>query len=353
MSIFVDPFLDTGFKRIFGTEDVSNDILCAFLNALFADDPVLSNIVSVHYRPTERTRVWNGGKSIAYDVHCETSTGHRFIIEMQANDQVYFLQRAFYYVARAVADQGYKGKQDPEGVDWAGDAAVVSEPEPETYWNYDVIPVVGVFLSDFLIEGLPRKAVTRCRFVDEQGHVPVGDYMRMVFIQMPAFRKRKDECDTPLDQWIYNLKYMPGMQTMAFTSDQAIFRRLASVASLTQLSPAERREYDYELKKTRDYYAEMATARLRGEEQGRAEGLEKGLAEGLAEGLEKGLAEGLAEGLEKGRVKGRAEGIAEGRLGQSLEIARNLIAMGMTDEAISAATNLPVKDVKALHKGKA
>lgn len=199
MSTFVDPFLDTGFKRIFGTENVSNDILCAFLNALFAGDPVLEGIVSVTYRPTERTREWMGGKSIAYDVHCETSTGHRFIIEMQANDQVYFLQRAFYYVARAVSEQGYKGKQEPEGIEWVGDYMTTQEPEPEPYWNYNVIPVVGVFLSDFFIDGLPRKAITRCRFMDEFDHRPVGDYMRMVFIQMPAFKKRKGECETALD----------------------------------------------------------------------------------------------------------------------------------------------------------
>lgn len=123
---------------------------------------------------------------------------------------------------------------------------------------------------------------------------------------------------------------------MAFTSRQEIFRRLANVASLTQLSPQERRQYDYDLKKARDYYAEMATARIRGEEEGRASG----------------YADGLEQGIEQGIEQGRAEGESQGRLNQSLDIAKNLIGIGMTDEAIAAATNLTIDQVKAIRKNK-
>lgn len=65
MAKYIDPFTDTGFKIIFGKEHVSNDILRCFLNVLFEGDPVLSNIKSVEYRPTEKTREWTQGKSIA------------------------------------------------------------------------------------------------------------------------------------------------------------------------------------------------------------------------------------------------------------------------------------------------
>ena len=94
MAKYIDPFTDTGFKIIFGKEHVSNDILRSFLNVLFEGDPVLSDIKSVEYRPNEKTMEWTQGKSIAYDIHCETSTGHRFIVEMQLTKQEYFLKRA-------------------------------------------------------------------------------------------------------------------------------------------------------------------------------------------------------------------------------------------------------------------
>ena len=61
MAKYIDPFTDTGFKIIFGKEHVSNDILRSFLNVLFEGDPVLSDIRSVEYRPTEKTREWTQG----------------------------------------------------------------------------------------------------------------------------------------------------------------------------------------------------------------------------------------------------------------------------------------------------
>lgn len=57
MGKFIDPFTYTGFKTIFGKEDVSNEFLRCFLNGLFDGDDVLSNIEWVEYRPTEETRV--------------------------------------------------------------------------------------------------------------------------------------------------------------------------------------------------------------------------------------------------------------------------------------------------------
>ena len=114
MAKYIDPFTDTGFKIVFGKEHESNEILRQFLNALFEKDPGFSHIESVEYRPSERTREWTEGKSIVYDIYCETSTGHKFIVEMQKHPQEYFLSRAVYYVCRAIADQGYKGRQDPD-----------------------------------------------------------------------------------------------------------------------------------------------------------------------------------------------------------------------------------------------
>lgn len=58
------------------------------------------------------------------------------------------------------------------------------------------------------------------------------------------------------------------MQTMPFTSHRDIFERLASVSSVAALSSEERMQYDYDLKKARDYKAEMSFARKQGLEAG-------------------------------------------------------------------------------------
>jgi predicted transposase/invertase (TIGR01784 family) len=55
--------------------------------------------------------------------------------------------------------------------------------------------------------------------------------------------------------------------------------------------------------------------------------------------MEKGMEKGLKQGLETGKIKGKEE------------TALNLLKMGMlTHEQIVQATNLPLKQIKALAK---
>ncbi len=363
MSKYINPFTDTGFKIIFGKEHVSNDILKSFLNVLFEGDPILSNIKSLEYRPNEKTREWEHGKSIAYDIHCETSTGHRFIVEMQLSKQEHFLKRVQYYLCRMIAEQGYKGTIDPLGDnDAPGDGDTQSDTK--RYWDYNVVPVVGVFFTDFFIKGLDKKLLTRCRIMDQETHKPVGDEMRMVFIQVPAFNKKEEECVTFFDQWMFNLKNMDHMDRMRFTSHQDIFKRLDKVANYATLSPEERRQYEYDLKRARDYHAELAYARkeamIEGRAEGHAEGMAQGRAEGRAEGMAQGRAEGRAEGMAQGRAEGmaqgRAEGLAEGiakGVAQGVNegkiaVARTLKLYGMSDEEIADITQLNIESIRQL-----
>lgn len=327
MAKFIDPFTDTGFKIIFGKEHVSEEILLEFLKVLFADDPTLSKITSVKYLPSERVREWSDGKSIVYDIHCETSSGHHFILEMQLNEQEFFLKRSFYYSCRAVAEQGYKGKMSlrerkEKGVMKHRDFA--QEREEKEYWDYDFTPVIGVIFSNFFIKGLERKLVTFSKFMDAESHRPIGDYMQTAFIQLPAFDKPEEECTTFFEQWIYNLTHMSTMESMAFTSHQDIFNRLAKVANLATLSPAERVQYDYDLKKARDYHAEMKFARNKA----------------YTEGRDKGREEGFENGIQKGREEGFEKGI--------LKTARNFKALGASTDMIVRATGLSEAEIAAL-----
>ena len=104
-------------------------------------------------------------------------------------------------------------------------------------------------------------------------------------------------------------------------------------AEIAKFTPQEQREYEASKMAYRDIKNSIDTAKREGKEEGRAEGREEGLAEGMAKGMEKGRAEGMAEGMEKGRAEGIAEGVekgrAEGMNQRNLEIARNLLAIGM------------------------
>ena len=69
---------------------------------------------------------------------------------------------------------------------------------------------------------------------------------------------------------------------------------------------------------------------------------------GKAIGLEKGREEGKREGKREGREEGKREGKKEGKAEMASAIARNLIAMRMSKEAVAKATGLSIDEVQAL-----
>ena len=61
-------------------------------------------------------------------------------------------------------------------------------------------------------------------------------------------------------------------------------------------------------------------------------------------GKEEGKEEGRAEGKEEGRAEGRAEGMSQ----RSLEIARNLLSLGLPIDQITQATGLTEEEIELL-----
>ena len=53
-------------------------------------------------------------------------------------------------------------------------------------------------------------------------------------------------------------------------------------------------------------------------------------------------------GMEKGMAKGRAEGRAEGMAKEKLATARRLLSMGLSDEQVATATELPLEEIQKL-----
>lgn len=314
MPVFINPLSDTGFKIIFGKEGVSEEFLRDFLNELFVNDPELNHIKTVTYRNVERTPNTPEGKTPRYDIHCETETGHRFIVEMQRQQKPRFLDRVEYYVARGITDQGDRALREGE-------------------WDYKLVPVVGVFIANFPIHGLERKLVTHTREMDVETLQPIGDKVRKAYIQLDTFDKKAEECLTGFDKWIYILKNMETMTDIPFKSmKDGVFNRLADVSRVSALSDEDRMRYEIDLKWARDYNAELQYARDTAAAEGRAEGRAQGRAEGRAQGRAEGIAEGRAEGIEEERKA----------------VARKLKDMGMTTEQIKVATGLNDLEINKL-----
>ena len=128
------------------------------------------------------------------------------------------------------------------------------------------------------------------------------------------------ECMDIFDCWIYIVKNMNMFEQMPFSEKYPVFRKLAEIGDLRKLSREELELYDEDIKNMRDIYATRKFDEKKG--------MEIGMAKGMAKGMEKGM----AKGMEK----------------EKLATARRLLSMGLSDEQVSTATELPLEEIQKL-----
>jgi len=287
MGVFIDPSTDWGFKRIFGEKE----LLMSFLNSLLEGERVITDL---SYLNTERLLRHEDDRKVIYDLYCETSTGEHIIVEMQKRRQEHFKDRALYYSACSIADQGVQGE-----------------------WNYELTPVYGVFFLDFELEnGISDYYCKDVSLVEKYTGKVFSQKLRHIYIELPRFLKSASECDSFFECWIYNLANMKQMKEITFKDRSAIFGRLEEIASRANLSKEERAQYEYEWKVYNDYFNTLDYAEKKGREEG--------------------LKEGIAEGMEKGREE------------EKLENARKFKALGVSTEIIMQATGLSSEEIEGL-----
>ena len=307
MGAFIDPSTDWGFKKIFGDKE----LLTNFLNSLLEGERVITKL---SYMNNERIPKQKDERKVIYDLYCETETGENIIVEMQKRRQEHFKDRALYYSACSIFEQGERGE-----------------------WDYKLTPVYGVFFLDFLLN--TEDSDYYCKdvsLVEKYTGKVFSDKLRHIYIELPRFVKSQSDCESFFECWIYNLANMKQMQEISFKDRDAIFGRLEEVASRANLSKEERAQYEYERKVYNDYFNSIDTAKKEGHEHGRIEGLKEG------------RAEGRAEGLAEGRAEGRAEGLVEGEHRKNLENAARMKAKGFSLEDIVDITGLTIEEIEKL-----
>ncbi len=243
-------------------------------------------------------------RGIIYDVFCETDTGEHIIVEMQNRSQTYFIDRSLYYASKTIVDQGVKGQ-----------------------WDYHLTPVYVICFMNFDVdENTPKKFRTDVVLADKDSGEVYSNKIRFIYLVMPLFKKKEEECTTFLDCWIYNLKHMETLEQMPFEAQHKIFKRLAEIADSKTLTKEEQEKYDNSMMVMWDNYAVYKHA----EEKG----------------IEKGIEKGRKEGKEEGRIEGKKEGKEEGRK----EFALKLLAHNFPLDEIANLTDLSIEEIKKLEQ---
>ena len=187
----------------------------------------------------------------------------------------------------------------------------------ETAILYQFVPVYVVCIMNFMPkEHEVTKFRTDVALREKSSDSIFSDKLRFIYLSLPFFDKSEEECETGFEKWIYVLKYMEVLERLPFTAQKKIFDHLAKLADVRCLSSEEQEKYDESIKAADDYYS--------------------------------GLYGSYVEGEETGIAKGMAKGRAEGELSKGLEIARNLLAMGMSWPQIMQITGLTEEELKPL-----
>ena len=302
MANYINPFTDIGFKRIFGQE-FSKPLLIDFLNNLLIGE---KRIVNLKFLDKELPPVFVDDRSLIYDIYCELDDNEKIIVEMQNCEQSYFKRRSIYYVSEAIARQGEKGPD----------------------WQYDIKGVYLIAFLNFRRPDIGEEFRTDVMLMNKKSKEIFSDKLRLVYLQLPLFKKEVAECENDFDRWIYVLKNMETIKRLPWAAQNSVFQKLAEIADVSSLTKEERLHYDEALRKYRDTLCVLESAEQRGVKRGLAKGREEGRAEGLA--------------------KGRAEGLAKGRAEGRIETARNMKADGMSIELIQKYSGLSPEEITKL-----
>ncbi len=290
---YISPFTDYGFKRLFG-EEANKDLLLDFLNEVLREEA--GEIKSIQYVKSEQLGRTSEDRMAIFDIFCENEQGEKFIVEMQKTRQRYFKDRSVYYATFPIQQQAQKNE-----------------------WNYGLKSVYIIAILDFVFEE-DRQDLDKYRYdiklTDIDTHKVFYDKLTFIYFEMPKFNKPIEDLGNKYEKWLYVLKNLPRLQEYPVRLQEKIFEKVFSVAEIARFTRDEYFSYEESLKVYRDNKNAMDTA--------------------------------VEEAKEKAEKKGRAEGRAEGRKEEKVEIARNMLNVGLGEEIICQATGLSLEELERL-----
>lgn len=247
---FINPFTDYGFKKLFG-EEASKFILIEFLNSML---PVHHKIAELSFKNTEQLGQTADDRKAIYDIYCESTTGERFIVELQRIKQEYFKDRTIYYATFPIVEQSKRGRD----------------------WAYELKPIYCISILDFTLAETSNTEVVHTIQLKNQNNAVFYDKLTFIYLEIPKFDKTENQLHTNLDKWLFYLKNLNDLTIIpqVFRGD-AVFEQAFQKAQIANLNKQEWMDYEMSLKTYRDNRAADAYTRKIAREEGVREGVLK------------------------------------------------------------------------------
>ncbi|SDC10332.1 Rpn family recombination-promoting nuclease/putative transposase [Niabella drilacis] len=244
---YLDPLTDFGFKKIFGSES-NKDLLIAFLNELFMGHKIIRDLV---YNPQENSAPAKHYRKTIFDLTCTGAGGETFIIEVQRAGQKFFTDRALFYTASKLYEQGPKGKKD---------------------WNFELKEVYLVAIMDFNFDDtIPGKYLHRVRLTEEETGHTFNNKLEFIFLELPNFSLKKEDIKTGLEHWLYILRNMGKLENIPVNLSEKVFYKLFEESEIANLKKEDFMLYQKDVLDRWTEYSVLKTAEDRGIEKAKRE----------------------------------------------------------------------------------
>ena len=122
---------------------------------------------------------------------------------MQNRGQAYFKKRSIYYVAEAISCQGVRG----------------------TKWKYNIHAVYFVAFLNFRQEEIGTEFRTDIALFDIKSKKLFSNDVRMIFLQLPYFKKKETECESDFERWIYVLIHIEALNKLTWAAKSPQYSR--------------------------------------------------------------------------------------------------------------------------------
>jgi len=260
--VFGSITIDTIFKIVF-TKEENKNLLLFLLNSCLKEvlkEPITDVTLIQTVEPPKN----KNGRFTVFDVQCKTADNTRFIVEMQVGEQEYFIKRTFFSICRATSNLAKKGKMKVDG--------------KTIPYDYNIPVVYSLSFLSFEVDfGKGCDELIQYISAHNDLHPEVCyDIMHMVYVMLPRFRKKWEDCEDAFEQLVFLFKNISTLSKMPGGYKDKAIKEILMAARISNLTEEELMEYERQKKYLSDYYAALAFANKKGIAVGDAIGEKRG-----------------------------------------------------------------------------
>ncbi len=179
----------------------------------------------------------------------------------------------------------------------------IQEQAKKGDWNYQLNGVFSISITDFIIDEDKEnktKLLHDVRLIERETQKEFYSKLRFIYVEIKKFDKSLDEIETHFEKWLYVLKNLVKIEEIHPKLQEKVFKKLFQIAEIARFDAKQLQSYRDSEKNYLDFTASLKTSYREGKEE------------------------------------------------REIEIAKNLINLGLDNEVISKATGLTPTQIDKL-----